>query len=323
MSEALWTPSPERIIKANMTEFLRYVEERGGPPDGALISPARRAMLPRLLPRCFYDLVIEVAIVRPGPIQGGMVHPYLRRRSGQEPVTYPSPEVEQGKRHHAGVPGLPSRRQRRHRRKTRHEFFVIGYDRRDRRLQRRPPAGRGRRPAEGSRRCPLRDPRSGAAPAAVVRPDRARRNVSGRGARSRSGRGRAAQKTDGAAALGSLEAAKAGPAHTPSPKAAPMGAMGDTVRPNAIAPIAHPPGATSRHARSRASLRASGPEASSAISATKSDNADWAASGPSTALIARRTRLRRSSTASIMASKYGTIAPLMRVSRASPSGVMW
>jgi error-prone DNA polymerase len=44
---------------------------------------------------CFYDLVIEVAIVRPGPIQGGMVHPYLRRRSGEEPVDYPSDEVRQ------------------------------------------------------------------------------------------------------------------------------------------------------------------------------------------------------------------------------------
>ena len=47
-------------------------------------------MLPRLKPRCFYDLVIEIAIVRPGPIQGGMVHPYLRRRQGLEPVSYPS-----------------------------------------------------------------------------------------------------------------------------------------------------------------------------------------------------------------------------------------
>ncbi len=50
-------------------------------------------MLPRLLPRKFYDLVVEVAIVRPGPIQGGMVHPYLRRRSGEEPVTSPHPEL--------------------------------------------------------------------------------------------------------------------------------------------------------------------------------------------------------------------------------------
>ncbi len=57
-------------------------------------SRAQMSMLPRLLPRCFYDLVIEVAIVRPGPIQGDMVHPYLRRRSGEEPVEYPSPELE-------------------------------------------------------------------------------------------------------------------------------------------------------------------------------------------------------------------------------------
>ncbi len=56
-------------------------------------SRAQMAMLPRLRPRNFYDLVIEVAIVRPGPIQGEMVHPYLRRRSGEEPVTYPSDEV--------------------------------------------------------------------------------------------------------------------------------------------------------------------------------------------------------------------------------------
>ncbi len=57
-------------------------------------SRAQMNMLPRLAPRCFYDLVIEVAIVRPGPIQGGMVHPYLRRRQGLEPVSYPSKAVE-------------------------------------------------------------------------------------------------------------------------------------------------------------------------------------------------------------------------------------
>src|SRR5262249_15303206 len=53
-------------------------------------SRAQMSMLPRLRPRCFYDLVIEVAIVRPGPIQGNMVHPYLRRRNGEEEVSYPS-----------------------------------------------------------------------------------------------------------------------------------------------------------------------------------------------------------------------------------------
>jgi error-prone DNA polymerase len=56
-------------------------------------SRAQMSMLPRLKPRCFYDLVVEVAIVRPGPIQGGMVHPYLRRRSGDEPVTYAHPTL--------------------------------------------------------------------------------------------------------------------------------------------------------------------------------------------------------------------------------------
>jgi len=57
-------------------------------------SRAQMSMLPRLKPKCFYDLVIEVAIVRPGPIQGDMVHPYLRRRNGEEPVEYPSKELE-------------------------------------------------------------------------------------------------------------------------------------------------------------------------------------------------------------------------------------
>ena len=59
-------------------------------------SRAQMNMLPRLKPACFYDLVIEVAIVRPGPIQGDMVHPYLRRRNGLEPVHFPSPAPEHG-----------------------------------------------------------------------------------------------------------------------------------------------------------------------------------------------------------------------------------
>ncbi len=67
-------------------------------------SRAQMSMLPRLQPRCYYDLVIEVAIVRPGPIQGGMVHPYLRRRSGEEAVDYPKPEVEQALGRTLGVP---------------------------------------------------------------------------------------------------------------------------------------------------------------------------------------------------------------------------
>ena len=57
-------------------------------------SRAQMTMLPRLRPRCFYDLVIEVAIVRPEPIQGGMVHPYLKRRAGKEKPTFPSKVIE-------------------------------------------------------------------------------------------------------------------------------------------------------------------------------------------------------------------------------------
>ena len=67
-------------------------------------SRAQQSMLPRLRPNCFYDLVIEVAIVRPGPIQGDMVHPYLRRRNGEEPVEYPSKEVESILARTLGVP---------------------------------------------------------------------------------------------------------------------------------------------------------------------------------------------------------------------------
>lgn len=67
-------------------------------------SRAQQTMLPRLKPRSFYDLVIEVAIVRPGPIQGDMVHPYLRRRNGEEPVDYPSPELKEILGRTLGVP---------------------------------------------------------------------------------------------------------------------------------------------------------------------------------------------------------------------------
>ena len=67
-------------------------------------SRAQMSMLPRLKPRCFYDLVIEVAIVRPGPIQGDMVHPYLRRRMNKEKVDYPSKELEDVLGKTLGVP---------------------------------------------------------------------------------------------------------------------------------------------------------------------------------------------------------------------------
>ncbi|KAB0325486.1 error-prone DNA polymerase [Janthinobacterium sp. PLB04] len=67
-------------------------------------SRAQMSMLPRLQPRTFYDLVIEVAIIRPGPIQGGMIHPFLRRRQGIDPVSYPSPEIESVLERTLGIP---------------------------------------------------------------------------------------------------------------------------------------------------------------------------------------------------------------------------
>ena len=82
----------EMIVKAD-TVGLFQIESR-----------AQMAMLPRLKPRTFYDLVIEVAIVRPGPIQGGMVHPYLRRRQGSEPISYPSEAVRGVLERTLGVP---------------------------------------------------------------------------------------------------------------------------------------------------------------------------------------------------------------------------
>ena len=67
-------------------------------------SRAQMATLPRLKPRTFYDIVVEVALIRPGPIQGGSVHPYIRRRNGQEPVTYLHPRLEKSLKKTLGVP---------------------------------------------------------------------------------------------------------------------------------------------------------------------------------------------------------------------------
>ncbi|MBK7079239.1 MAG: error-prone DNA polymerase [Betaproteobacteria bacterium] len=86
-------PAVYRMIQAADTVGVFQIESR-----------AQQSMLPRLKPACFYDLVIEVAIVRPGPIQGGMVHPYLRRRQGLEAVTYPSVAVESVLARTLGVP---------------------------------------------------------------------------------------------------------------------------------------------------------------------------------------------------------------------------
>ena len=100
-------PSQLRVRRAVSRPALDAGDGAGGRPgrvrhdrprrhDGRVPDRVARTdgMLPRLKPRTFYDLVIEVAIVRPGPIQGDMVHPYLRRRSGLEPVSYPSAAVE-------------------------------------------------------------------------------------------------------------------------------------------------------------------------------------------------------------------------------------
>src|SRR3569833_2468422 len=67
-------------------------------------SRAQMNTLPRLKPRCFYDIVVEVALIRPGPIQGEMVHPYLRRKAGEEEVTYPHPSLEPILKRTLGVP---------------------------------------------------------------------------------------------------------------------------------------------------------------------------------------------------------------------------
>ena len=67
-------------------------------------SRAQMSMLPRLKPACFYDLVIEIAIVRPGPIQGDMVHPYLRRKAGLEAISYPNTDIESVLSRTLGVP---------------------------------------------------------------------------------------------------------------------------------------------------------------------------------------------------------------------------
>src|SRR6202040_2818753 len=67
-------------------------------------SRAQMARLPRLKPTCFYDIVVEIAIIRPGPIVGQMVHPYLNRRAGREPVHYPHPSLEPILARTLGVP---------------------------------------------------------------------------------------------------------------------------------------------------------------------------------------------------------------------------
>ena len=67
-------------------------------------SRAQMALLPRLQPRRFYDLAIQIAMIRPGPIQGGAVHPFVRRKAGQEPVTYLHPKLEEPLKRTLGIP---------------------------------------------------------------------------------------------------------------------------------------------------------------------------------------------------------------------------
>ncbi|MGB9107961.1 MAG: error-prone DNA polymerase, partial [Telluria sp.] len=86
-------PATYAMIRAADTVGVFQIESR-----------AQMSMLPRMKPRTFYDLAIQVAIVRPGPIQGGMVHPYLKRREQKEPVVYPSPDMEKALARTLGVP---------------------------------------------------------------------------------------------------------------------------------------------------------------------------------------------------------------------------
>src|SRR6185436_8141631 len=100
----------------SMADILAHEDEEEGKPVYDMLckadsigvfqveSRAQMSMLPRLKPKCYYDLVVEVAIVRPGPIQGGMVHPYLARRNNPEQVTYPYPALQHVLGRTLGVP---------------------------------------------------------------------------------------------------------------------------------------------------------------------------------------------------------------------------
>jgi error-prone DNA polymerase len=94
------------LAQLDMTDQAVYDDICAADTVGVFQIESRAQMntLPRLKPRCFYDLVVEVAIIRPGPIQGDMVHPYLRRRSGEEEVTYPHPSLEPILKRTLGVP---------------------------------------------------------------------------------------------------------------------------------------------------------------------------------------------------------------------------
>ena len=89
------------LSDAGVYEMLRRADSVG---VFQVESRAQMATLPRLKPRVFYDLVVEVALIRPGPIQGGSVHPYIRRRNGREPVVYDHPSMEPALRKTLGIP---------------------------------------------------------------------------------------------------------------------------------------------------------------------------------------------------------------------------
>jgi error-prone DNA polymerase len=104
ISHARGAPMTMADIPAEDPAVYRMIQHADTVGVFQIESRAQMSMLPRLKPERFYDLVIEVAIVRPGPIQGGMVHPYLRRRQGLEPVTYPSEAVKGVLARTLGVP---------------------------------------------------------------------------------------------------------------------------------------------------------------------------------------------------------------------------
>jgi error-prone DNA polymerase len=104
LSQQTGRPWAMADVPAEDPEVYRMLQKADTIGVFQIESRAQMSMLPRLKPRCYYDLVIEIAIVRPGPIQGEMVHPYLRRRNGIEPVSYPSPEVKNVLQRTLGVP---------------------------------------------------------------------------------------------------------------------------------------------------------------------------------------------------------------------------
>ncbi len=95
-----WT-SPGDLSEPAVYEMLQRADSVG---VFQVESRAQMATLPRLRPRVFYDLVVEVALIRPGPIQGGSVHPYIRRRNGLDPVAYDHPSMESALQKTLGVP---------------------------------------------------------------------------------------------------------------------------------------------------------------------------------------------------------------------------